>query len=172
MNLITRLSALITTCGGDLADPKVAQALGLLQEYFSGLKAGQMKLLREEFAGTYWNENITDENFPGADANVSIDGVRPVKIGRAFTREEAIIALKAMTPPMKPARLDKSIRWCAANPDYQRTHWMLCLAQSWVDAGGVEYVVCFRGIARRRDASLDGVAGRWSASGEVLAEEE
>ena len=170
--LLSRLSALIANVGGDINHPKVVAAFALLKEYFSGMKTSQMKLLRAEFNGTYWNKNINDQNFLGMDANVSIEGVRPVKIGKAFTREEAIAALKAMTPPMKPAAPDKCIRWCAANPDYQRTHYLVCLAQSWFDAAGVECVVCFRGASQDRDANLLDVASRWLAGDEVFAEQE
>ena len=167
--LLSRIPALITAVGGNINDPKVVAAFALLKEYFSGMKTGQMKLLRAEFSGTYWNENINDENFLGMDANVSIEGVRPVKIGKVFTREEGKAILKAKG--LKPASLDKCIRWCAANPDYQRIHWLLCLAQSWFDADGVKYVVYFDGDAQNRYAYLSDVIGRWNASNEVLAEQ-
>lgn len=180
-SVLTRLAAAIAEAGGDsefvfelldTEDPEVATVMKQAGKLLATLSPSPMALLRAAFAGTYWNENITDENFPGMDANASTKGVRPVNIGKAFTREEAIVALKAMNPSMKPASLDKCIRWCAANPDYQRTHWMLCLAQGWFSPGGVECFVCFDGGTQDRSAFLSVASGRWVASGEVLAEEE
>ncbi len=133
---------------------------------------GMVRLLAELACNGYVNPNITDANFPGMDPNVSIEGVRPVKIGKNFTRESAIAVLKAMNPPMKPAALDKSIRWCAANPDYQRSHWMVCLAQSWFDSGRDECVVYFYGLSLDRRVRLSHVAGKWDAAHEVFAEQE
>ena len=180
-SILNRLAVAITEAGGDpeavftrldTEDADVGTVMVEVGKLLAALSPSAMALLRAEFNGTYWNDNITGESFPGVNANVSIKGVRPVKIGKAFTREEAIAAMKAMTPPMKPAVLDKCIRWCSANPDYQRTHWMLCLAQSWFNSSGFEYVVCFSGDARDRDANLDDASDRWFASNEVLAEEE
>lgn len=180
-SIINCLAAAIVEAGGDpesvfeqldTEKPDVAEVMTEVGQLLATLAQCPMALLRAEFDGTYWNKNITDENFPGADPRASIEGVRPVKIGKAFNREEAIIALRAMTPPMRPAPLSKCIRWCGANPNYQRTHWMLCLAQCWVDPGGVEYVVCFSGDTQSRSAYLLVAARQWGASDEVLAEQE
>ena len=154
----------------DTGSPDVIEALKRAGAELAKLKPSAMAALKAKFAGTFWDENITDANFPGADPNASIKGVRPVVIDKNFTRPEAIAFLKARK--LKPASLDKCILWCAANPDYQRTHWMLCLAQSWVDAGGVVSFVYFYGNAQRRYANLYDASYRWPASHEVLAEEE
>lgn len=179
LSLVERLAAGIVSGGGDpeavfarldTDDPEVWRVVTEAGAVLATLAPrSPLELLRAEISGTHWNENITDKNFPGADANVSIDGVRPVKIGEKFTRDEAIATLRAMTPPMKPATLSKCIRWCAANPDYQRTHWMMCFAQGWTDADGIECVVYFSGGTQGRRVGLYAAAGQY-INNEVLAE--
>ncbi len=117
----------------------------------------------------YCNSDITNANFPVID-DVDISTVKPIKMKKSFTREGAIAHLKTLG--MKPVSVATGLKWVKENPEYQREHYLVCLAQSWFNSAGFECVVCFSGNASDRNAYLDDVAYRWNASLEVLAEQE
>lgn len=146
----------------------ISLIIALLNSAFS--LNDDMDSLEEEFDGTYWDDDINDDSFPGMDDEAEIQAVRPVKMrtGKDFTRSEALEIMRGMNPPMKPASLDKCVLWHAENPEYQLTHRTICAAQTMIDEQGFEMLVIFpRGV---RSVELDSAEKEYPADTEVLAE--
>lgn len=129
---------------------------------------GGIKLLMAELAcDEYANPEINDERFPGADAFVSSEGVRPVDIGRNWVEHEALAFLEAMVPPMKPVNPDKGIKWATENPDPQGQYALVIMGQTCRIDGNRCFLVLGVG---GRSAYLNSVKFRFDRRCLVLAE--
>lgn len=127
-----------------------------------------MESLEEEFDGSYWDDDINEDNFPGMDDEAEIQAVRPMRLKEGFTRTQALEALRKMNPPMKAASLDKCVLWHTENPEYQKTRRTICAAQTMFDDQGDEKLVIFpRGV---RAVELDYAVKEFPADTEVFAE--
>jgi hypothetical protein len=158
----------------DTQDPAVVAALKAACAELAKIKLSPFRRLLAELAcdGYVHPELLSrgDELFPGADPDAPIKGVRPVDIGKAFTRSQADAYLASLTPPMKFCNPDKGVRWAAANPNAQRRNPLLIMGQVGLNSGGDEVVLLLYGNARERRARLNRAASEWGGDCLVLAE--
>lgn len=111
---------------------RLNEAIERLARVLAECEPGPMRqLLQQLGASGRGGGGVTDGRFPGADPEVSIEGITRVFIphGTRMTEGEICAVLSIMQ--LQPCRPDKCLRWATANRNVESSAPIVVLGQIW-----------------------------------------
>ena len=115
--------------------------------------------------------DITDDQLPAEQGGTAQVVLEPLNLHRDgedwISTEEAERRLGAQG--YRPATGRELRAFAKANPDYQRTHWVVALGSSWVDPDGGRDVPYLNVWCGERGLSLGWIGAGWASGWRVLA---
>ena len=163
---LSRITALLAD-----TSPKAVATIKYILAILDGkvtIPGGIKTLMAELACDGYINPEIDDIRFPGADAFVSSDGVRPVDIGQDWVEADALAFLDSQG--LKPVNPAKGLKWASEHKDAQRENPLVIIGQKCRSSDGHDCFLVLYECDRERLAFLCGVQCRFYRYCHVLAE--
>lgn len=103
---------------------------------------------------SYFNSNITEENFPKQKVRGKVE---IISYDKTMTSEEVILALE--NKGLEPANLDELLTWNLANP--KNRGFVIALGSVWTDSVGGRYVPFLNEWGGERELNLGWFDDEW-----------